>query len=214
MEGQSSNLVGRDKRNLLQRTSKQGSFLRAKGIRRHMTCYIAFVVFTFPYKRGKLASGGFTLVEAAVAVVLVGIGITSAITALTKFNAFASVSRNSTGAYSTVMNQIDAIESATPFNPQHLPDPQIPDVLKLDTERTGGKPLKEDVSVYLYKDPTPGSTSNIIIVKGERTTSVNEANQTSNGVNLYMRRVKVTVDYTYLSRKYSFSMSTLRASDQ
>ena len=186
-----------------------------------MTCSIAFVVFTNARRRQGSVSGGFTLVEAVVAIVLVGIGITSTITALIKFNGFASVSRNATGAYSAVMNKIDAVESAAPFNPQHKdangnPDPQIPEELKLDSARPGGLPLTEDVNVYLYKDPA-NPTSNIIVVKGVRTTSVVDASVPNNpltGSTLYLRRVTAAVNYTYLSRPYSFSMSTLRASDQ
>ena len=189
---------------------------------------MAPLLLSFPYldmktrpNRSKDDGGGFTLVEAVVAIVLVGIGITSTITALTKFNAFASVSRNYTGAYATVMNQIDAVESATPFNPQHQDanggsDPQIPEQLKLDSARPGGLPLQENVSVYLYRDPVD-PLANIIIVPGNRTTSVVDAsvpNDPVTGATLYMRRVTVKVAYTYLSRPYSFSMSTLRASDQ
>ena len=68
---------------------------------------------------------GFTMVEVVVAIALIGIGLSTTIGALTKFNAFASESRNATGAYAAAMNQIDAIQSATPFNPPG----QIPAVL-------------------------------------------------------------------------------------
>ena len=51
------------------------------------------------YKRhmaaGRFALGGFTLVEAVVAVALIGVGVASTLGALTKFNSIAATSRNS-----------------------------------------------------------------------------------------------------------------------
>ena len=52
------------------------------------------------------ATAAFTLVEAMVAISVLGIGVASAVGALTKFNSIASISRNATGAYAAVMNQI------------------------------------------------------------------------------------------------------------
>lgn len=61
---------------------------------------------------------GFTLVEGIVGIAVLGIGVACVVGALTKFNAFASTARNATGAYPVVMNQIDLIQSDSPFNPQ------------------------------------------------------------------------------------------------
>jgi hypothetical protein len=166
-------------------------------------------------------SQGLTLVEAVVAITLLGIGITTAITAMTRFNIFASSSRNLTGAYTSVMTQIDAIESAAPFDPLHLAedgssDPQVPAVLALDSTR-GGNPLSETVRVYVYKDPNKAPsdpTSDVVVVNGTRTTSVVDVSTTFNSTNIPMRRATVTVSYTYLSKNYSFSMSTIRVGDQ
>lgn len=164
---------------------------------------------------------GLTLVEAVVAITLLGIGITTAITAMTRFNVFASSSRNLTGAYTAAMNQIDAIESAAPFDPLHLAedgsaDPQIPAVLALDSTR-GGNPLSENVRVYLYKDPNKNPsdpTADVIVVSGTRTTSVVDASTTFKSTTVPMRRATVTVSYNYLGKNYSYSMSTLRVGDQ
>jgi len=52
-----------------------------------------------------------------VAISVLAIGVASAVGALTKFNSIASISRNATGAYAAVMNQIDLIQSDAPFNP-------------------------------------------------------------------------------------------------
>jgi type II secretory pathway pseudopilin PulG len=173
------------------------------------------------FNKSNRPCAGLTLVEAVVAITLLGIGLTSSITALTRFNAFASSSRNLTGAYTTVMTQIDAIESASPFDPFHVSetgatDPQIPSVLTLDSARPGGTPLTETVRVYIYKDPNidpADPTSDVVVVNGTRKTSVVDVSQTYNGVTLPMRRATVSIDYTYLGRTYTYSMSTLRSSD-
>jgi prepilin-type N-terminal cleavage/methylation domain-containing protein len=139
--------------------------------------------------RGRSA---FTMIETVVAIALIGIGFSTTIAALTKFNSFASESRNATGAYAAALNQIDAIQSATPF----YPPGQVPSVL------TVGIQPSEDVKIYEDAD-------NNTIVSGTRTTSIADAS--AGGVTIY--RATVTVNYTYLGRTYSFSMQTLRASD-
>ena len=174
------------------------------------------------HKNGKSARG-LTIVEAVVAITLLGIGITTAITAMTRFNVFASSSRNMTGAYTSVMTQIDAIESAAPFDPLHLAedgtsDPQIPEVLILDSDpKRGGNPLSESVRVYLYKDPKKDPsdpTSDIVVVNGTRTTSVVDVSTVFNSTTVPMRRATVTVSYNYLGKSYSYSMSTVRTGGQ
>ncbi len=136
---------------------------------------------------------GFTLVEVVIAITLVGIVVASTVAALTRLNAFASASRNATGAFTVAMNQVDAIQSATPFNPQ---SGQVPSVLVLGTHAPD--------AVQIYQD------SNNVVVPGTLTTTV--ANATSGGVTMY--RATVTVNYTYLNRPYSLSMNTVRASDE
>lgn len=132
------------------------------------------------------------MAEVIVAIALVGIGLSTTIGALTKFNAFASESRNATGAYAAAMNQIDAIQSATPFTPPA----QIPSVLTV-----GIQPAEV---VKIYED-----ANNNTIVSGLRTTTITDVS--TGGVTIY--RATVTVNYTYLGRPYSYSMQTLRASD-
>jgi prepilin-type N-terminal cleavage/methylation domain-containing protein len=136
---------------------------------------------------------GFTLVEVVVAIALIGVGLSTTIGALTKFNAFASESRNATGAYAAAMNQIDAIQSDTPFNPAAG---QIPAVLTLG--------IQTPEAVKIYED-----AENNVVVTGTRTTTV--ADVSAGGPTLY--HATVTVSYTYLNRNYTFSMETLRASD-
>src|SRR5262249_22647644 len=143
------------------------------------------------------AQAAFTMVEAIVAIALIGIGVSSTIAALTKMNAFADVSRNATGAYAAVMNQIDKIQSNSPFNPLAG---QVPAELTLGTAIATNVPI--------YRD----SASNTI-VSGTLTTTVTDASTTWNGVNIVRYRASVTATYTYLNRTYSFTMSTIRASD-
>lgn len=155
------------------------------------------------------------MVETLVAISIIGVGAASTVGALTKINAFASASRNSTGAYTAAMNQIDKILSASPFVPQNKNSdgtaaPQIPAVLTVGTTTQNNIPI--------YKDPTDG-----VIVPGVMETTVTDISNTSTPV--YMYRVAVTVAYQYLGRgpvwsatrnrwEYQFSMSTVRASDK
>ena len=152
-------------------------------------------------------TAAFTLVEVIIAVAVISIGIACAVGALTRFNSLASAARNATGAYTAVMNQIDLIQSDSPFNPQKTnPDgsAQIPPELQLGTQ------TQNNISVY--QDPKTG-----VIVAGTMTTSVTDISSTyTNGsvtFPLIMYQAVVTLNYTYLNRNYSFSMSTIRTSD-
>ena len=113
------------------------------------------------------ALSGFTLVEAVVAVTLIGIGVATTLGALSKFNAVAATSRNATGAVAVLMNQADLFQSMSPFNPQKwlqntdacagaTPPPQIP-------KDYCNNPPTYDMSVgthtLAYKDPTTGVVS-------------------------------------------------------
>ena len=148
-----------------------------------------------------------TLVETVVGIAIIGIGTACAVGALTRFNSLASTARNATGAYTAVMNQIDLIESDSPFNPQKTnPDgtAQIPPELQIGTHTQSNIPV--------YQDPKTG-----VIVTGTMTTTVSDISSTyTNGsftFPLTMYKAVVTVTYTYLNRSYSCSMSTIRTSD-
>jgi type II secretory pathway pseudopilin PulG len=152
-------------------------------------------------------AAGFTLAEAIVGIAVIGLGAACAVGALTKFNALASTARNATGAYTAVMNQIDLIQSDSPFNPQKTNldgTPQIPPELQLGTQTQN--------NVAVYQDPKTG-----VIVTGTMTTTVTDISSTyTNGsvtFPLTMYKAVVTITYTYLNRNYSFSMSTIRTSD-
>src|SRR5215471_12270546 len=155
--------------------------------------------------RKRLAA--FTLVEAMVSISVLGIGLASTVGALTKFNSIASISRNATGACVAVMNQIDLIQSDTPFNPQKSnPDgtAQIPPELQLGTQTQNNVPI--------YQDANTGT-----VVTGTLTTTVSDISstytQSGQTFPLTTYQAVVTITYTYLSQNYSFSMSTIRTSD-
>jgi type II secretory pathway pseudopilin PulG len=153
------------------------------------------------------ATAAYTLVETMVSLGVLGIGIASMVGALTQFNSNASITRNATGAYAAVMNQIDLIQSDAPFNPQKTnPDgtAQIPPELQLGTQTQNNVPI--------YQDPNTG-----VVVSGTMTTTVSDISSTytqgSQTFPLTMYQAVVTITYTYLNRNYSFSMSTIRTSD-
>jgi type II secretory pathway pseudopilin PulG len=123
------------------------------------------------YKRhipsARLKAGAFTLVEAIVAVSLIGVGVATTLGALTKFNSIAATSRNVTGATAVLMNQIDLFQSMSPFNPQKpgsgvdpcggsTPPPQVP-------KDYCNTPATYDMTIGThtlgYKDPTTGVLS-------------------------------------------------------
>ena len=158
------------------------------------------------HKKIRLAAA-FSLVEAMICISTLAIGIASTVGALTQFNSIASISRNATGAYAAVMNQIDLIQSDSPFNPQKTNTDgtaQIPPELQLGTHTQNNVPV--------YKDPNTG-----VIVAGSMTTTVTDISSTytsgSTNFPLTMYKAVVTLSYTYLNRNYSFSMSTIRTSD-
>ena len=152
-------------------------------------------------------AAAFALAEVMMGISVLGIGIVSTVGALTKFNSIASISRNSTGACAAVMNQIDLIQSDSPFNPQKTnPDgtAQIPPELQLGTQTESNVPV--------YQDPSTGA-----VVSGTMTTAVTDISssysQSGQTFTLTNYRAVVTLTYTYLNRSYSFSMTTIRTSD-
>ena len=148
-------------------------------------------------------NAGFTLIEAVVAIALIGITITAFTMTMSSLNQSASVTRNATGASTALQNQIDLILSDGPFNPQKVNSdgtPQIPPELTLGTH------VLTDVPIY--REPTSGT-----VVAGTVTTTVTDMSAVLNGITLPIYRADVRVTYTYRNKSYSFARSTLRASD-
>jgi type II secretory pathway pseudopilin PulG len=173
------------------------------------------------------------MLEAIVGIAVLGIGAASIIGALTKFNSIAAISRNATGAYTVVMNQIDSFESMSPFNPQKTnPDStlQIPKDLinnpptydmTVGTHTIGYKDpttgvMSNQWPVYQYKDPSTGMT---VVVKGTLTIQVTDLNLFGTNPSSGPYMAVVTITYNYLNHdgihqpNYSFSMTAIRASD-
>lgn len=168
---------------------------------------------------------GFTVVETAVALAVLGIGVACVIGALTKMNSIAATSQNMSAAYAAVMSQIDLFESLGPFKPQNNPQ-QIPKDtthnpplydMTVGTHTIGYlDPATNTVSnqwpIYQYSD----SHGNAILVKGTLTIEVTDISNAS-VPNTY--RAVVTISYDYRNRTqasgnpYTFSMSALRSSD-
>lgn len=178
--------------------------------------------------RKKNARSALTLLEAIIAISVLGVGVATTIGALTKFNSVSAVSRNATGAYTVVMNQIDLFQSMSPFNPQKTNENtsiQVPKDLAnnpptydmtVGTHTIGYMNASTGVvsnewPVYQYKDPS-GAT---IVVKGTLTIQVTDLSSTL--ANTY--QAVVTLKYDYLNKTrangkpYVFSMSTIRTSD-
>jgi len=148
-------------------------------------------------------NAGFTLIEAVVAIALIGITITAFTMTMSSLNQSASVTRNATGASTALQNQIDLILSDGPFNPQKVNSdgtPQIPPELTLGTHVSTNVPI--------YREPTSG-----IVVSGTLTTTVTDMSPVLNGIIMPIYRADVRVTYTYRNKSYSFTRSTLRASD-
>lgn len=146
---------------------------------------------------------GFTLIEASVALAIIGIGVVSFVTGMTKLNEQASISRNSTGAAAILQNQVDLILSDGPFNPQKTNEdgsPQIPPELTLGTHVINNTPI--------YREPNTG-----IIVAGTLTTTVTDISQVSSGMTMTLYQANMSVSYIYRGVTYSVSRSTLRTSD-
>lgn len=159
----------------------------------------------FPFERAgdRARQAAFTLTEASVALTIIGIGLASFVTAMTKLNEQASVSRNATGAAAILQNQVDLILSDGPFNPQKTNEdgtPQIPPELTLGTHVV--------YNAAIYREPNTG-----IIVSGTLTTIVTDISQTSSGMTMTMYQANMSVSYVYRGVNYSASRSTIRASD-
>lgn len=183
------------------------------------------MIFNNHYIRpARIAAAGMTLVEAVFAVTLIGIGVAGSLTALTKANSIASMSRNSTGAQTVAQNEIDRFLAYQPFNPQkNNATADCDGVVRIQVPKdypsvcAGNAPTYDLTvgthivnGVAIYKEPTTG-----VIVSGTMTTVIQDVSQTyaPTGAVIPLYRATITIDYTYLNRSYKTTMSTLRVSD-
>ena len=166
----------------------------------------------------------FTFIEVLVAISLIGVGVATVVAALTQANSIASNSRNGTGAYTVLMNQVDLFQSMSPFNPQKKNDDGSAQIPK-DTAH-GTHPLYDmtttatprqlstdgttwNVPVYQYKDAT---NNTVIVVNGTLNEVVTDLSSATPALpNTY--QAVFTLTYTYRNRSYTYSVSTIRTSD-
>lgn len=146
-------------------------------------------------------ASGLTLVETMMSIAVLSLFLSFGYGTLLLANKDAMIHRLYTLAEEMARDQIDRIESASPYNPQFVAPlgPQIPNELILDTARPGA--LVQ--TLPLYTDPNSGNA----VVNATVTTSV-----TDTGTN-NVRAAKVTVSYTFGKRTYQVQMNTLRTSD-
>jgi Tfp pilus assembly protein PilV len=159
------------------------------------------------------------MVETIIAIAVLGIGVATTIGALTKMNAIAATSRNSTGGYTILTNQVDLFQSMSPFNPQKTNSDgtaQIPKDtshgsyptydMTLGTHNISVNGTDFKVPVYQYKD---AGGNVVLVVNGTLTTTVTDLSGSL--PNTY--QAVFTLTFTYLNRNYSYSISTIRTSD-
>jgi hypothetical protein len=153
------------------------------------------------------------MAETIMAIAVLGIGVASTIGALTKINSIAAMSRNRTGAYTILTNQVDLFQSMSPFNPQKSQIPidtshgSYPTYdMTLGTHNISVNGTDFNVPVYEYKD---ASGNVVLVVNGTLTVTVTDLSGSL--PNTY--QAVFTVTYTYLNRNYTYSMSIIRTSD-
>jgi type II secretory pathway pseudopilin PulG len=144
-----------------------------------------------------------TLLEALIAIGILGGGATASISTLLQMNKNATLSRLRTGAGTVAQNQIDYILSIQPYNPQKN---QIPPELVVGTRTLGSATAP---TVPIYTDPQTG----VVNTLGWVVTDVADMAQGLNGIDYSLRRATVTVFYKFKNKTYSVELTTMRASD-
>ena len=148
--------------------------------------------------RKRCLTAGFVLVDILVAILIIGIGVGSAIAFLVSTNRVAEVNRNADGGVALCQERVAQVV-ASPFNP--------PTTVPAYFGTTWPVPATDTVTstetVQLHSDVNGGG-----IVSGTRTTLVSLADATLNLV-----RVTARVTYTYRGSNYVCETFTLRAPD-
>jgi Tfp pilus assembly protein PilV len=186
-----------------------------------MVCAVLFLVAMVchdqPPRLSFRTTTAFTLVETVVAIGLIGVGIATVMGALTHINSIAFISRNETGAYTVLMNQVGQFESLSPFNPQksEIPVDTSNGTYPLyDMTPTPSRQLSVDgtswnIPVYEYRD---NGNNTITIVNAQLTETVTDLSTSTPALpNTY--QAVFTLTYTYRNRTYTYSMSGIRTSD-
>jgi type II secretory pathway pseudopilin PulG len=144
---------------------------------------------------------GLTLVEILIAAALLAVFTAGTVSAVTQMNRYATASRLSTLALAVAQQRIDEVLTTS----WQLSQPR-PAALTLGTKTEPNLPLNDDAFNSARADLRSLFTELDLRVPATRTTEITE-------VSTRIVRAVVTVTFTYRSRPYQVSLTTLRASD-
>jgi prepilin-type N-terminal cleavage/methylation domain-containing protein len=152
----------------------------------------------------------FSLVEVLIALTVLGTMSSGAFLAFNTINAYSVTSRLYTEAQAVAQNQVDLILAKGPFDLTTTPQ-------KIPAELALGTTVKQNV--FVYTDPI----TNQVLVTGTMTTEVTDAvdgagaplTMTYGGSTtaLNVRRVRVTVSYSFRNKNYNVVMNVARTAD-
>jgi len=146
---------------------------------------------------------GFTLVEAVIGLMILVLAASVVFFALSQMNRQASIARLYTAAEFLVQQQIDEIQTDTPFIPQNS---QIPSELAVGTVTTNPTISAVDIN------PSTSSTTYNVMLTGTMTSTV--SNISNSGLSEYAYLAQIQLTYSYRNTKYEVDAWTIRGSDQ
>ncbi|MEI6350447.1 MAG: type II secretion system protein [Verrucomicrobiota bacterium] len=146
---------------------------------------------------------GFALVEALIALMVIGITVVSLFAGLSKMNERAAVNRLYTCATAVVQSRIDRSLVDKPFDPG---ESQVHPDLVAHTETTP--------YIAVYKDPD----TNQVLVSGTMTTTVSSTTvpvtSGSSLGNVTLQKTDVSLGYQFRGRNYNVQLTCLRSPDK
>lgn len=144
---------------------------------------------------------GFTLVEILVAISVILIGVSAAVGGLTMINRYAMTNRLLTAANNVVRDQLDRVQSESPFRPAVG---EIPESLRVGTHTIlpPGYAAAEPPKFALYQD------EGAALVQATLSSTVTDTGT------LGLYSALVTVSFEFRGRTYSVSGNSMRASDE
>src|SRR5215207_2238251 len=154
-------------------------------------------------RMGRGGSGGYTLVEVLVAVMVVSAISASSILGLTQLNNNAVTARLQTCASTIAQSKLDRFLAVTPFRP---------DLNKVASELAIATTLEGSATtptVPIYRDPDDALNA----VKGWTVTRITDASTIAAGEKVWAYRCEVTVAYHYRGKPFWVRLSTVRTSD-
>jgi prepilin-type N-terminal cleavage/methylation domain-containing protein len=146
------------------------------------------------------AVSGFTLFEVLIAVTVVAVFMCATFTALTQINRYANSARLRTLALAVAQQRIDEVLTV-PWSAGGA----VPSILSVGTQTETDLPLNND-PLNSQAGLSSAYTGLDVQVNATRTTAVTS-------VSTRTLRAVVTVAYTYRSRNFLITLTTLRATD-